>query len=83
MARNCCNSRPIGDRLFNMDDAIEKVEIKCAYLEAQVAELNDIVYEQQKCIDSLTIQLQKLSKKVEELIEESGEARPNRRPPHY
>ncbi|MCR5731707.1 MAG: SlyX family protein [Sphaerochaetaceae bacterium] len=66
-----------------MNDEVEKIEIKCAYLEAQVAELNEVVIEHQKSIDSLLIQLQKLKKKVEELIEESGEARPNRRPPHY
>lgn len=73
----------IKNTLSAMNEEIEKVQIRCAYLEAQVAELNEVVIEQQKSIDNLTMQLQKLSAKVEDLIEESGEARPNRRPPHY
>ena len=66
-----------------MNEDIERVEIKCAYLEAQVEELNEVVIEQQKSIDNLIMQIAALSSKVEDLIEESGEARPNRRPPHY
>ena len=66
-----------------MNEDIERVEIKCAYLEAQVEELNEVVIEQQKSIDNLLMQIATLSSKVEDLIEESGEARPNRRPPHY
>lgn len=66
-----------------MNEDIERLEIRNAYLEAQVAELNEVVIEQQKSIDNLTMQLQAVAKKVADLIEESGEARPNRRPPHY
>lgn len=66
-----------------MNEDIERLEIRNAYLEAQVAELNEVVIEQQKSIDNLTMQLQAIAKKVADLIEESGEARPNRRPPHY
>lgn len=66
-----------------MNEELEKIEIKCAYLEEQVAVLNEVVIEQQKSIDSLLIQLQKMKRKVDELAEDAGEARENRRPPHY
>ena len=67
-----------------MNEDLEKVEIKVAYLEAQNAELNEVLIEQQKSIDSLTLQLRSLARKVEDLIEEAGSgSRENRRPPHY
>ncbi|MDD5973358.1 MAG: SlyX family protein [Spirochaetales bacterium] len=67
-----------------MNEELEQVEIKVSYLEAQVAELNDVVIEQQKNIDALNIKLLQVTKKLEELIEEVGSpSRPNRKPPHY
>lgn len=66
-----------------MTEEQEKIEIKLAYMEAKVEELNEVVIEQERSIDSLTIQLRQLSKKVDDLIESEGESRPNRRPPHY
>ncbi len=65
------------------DDDTERLEIKISYLESQNAELNDVLIEQAKDITYLKIKLEHLERKVQELIEESGEARPNRRPPHY
>lgn len=62
---------------------IEALEVKISYLESQNAELNDVIIEQGKDINYLKIKLEHLEKKVQELIEESGESRPNRRPPHY
>ena len=67
-----------------MNEELEQVEIKVSYLEAQVAELNEVVIEQQKNIDAMNIKLLQVTKKLEELIEEVGSpARPNRKPPHY
>ena len=67
-----------------MNEELEQVEIKVSYLEAQVAELNDVVIEQQKNIDAMNIKLLQVTKKLEELIEEVGSpSRPNRKPPHY
>lgn len=65
------------------EDDIERLEIKISYLESQNAELNDVIIEQGKDITYLKIKLEHLERKVQELIEESGEARPNRKPPHY
>ncbi|NLZ69122.1 MAG: SlyX family protein [Spirochaetales bacterium] len=67
-----------------MDNNIEKVEIKISYLENQVKDLNEVVVNQMKDIDALSIQLLKLEQKVLDLIEEAGDGdRPSRKPPHY
>lgn len=57
--------------------------MKVCYLEGLVSELNEVVVTQDRTINELDRKLKLLEKKVEDLIEESGEARPNRRPPHY
>ena len=66
-----------------MNEDLERLEIKISYLESQNAELNDVVIDQGKSSAILEKRIEMLEKKVEDLIEESGEARPNRRPPHY
>lgn len=66
-----------------MNEDLERLEIKISYLESQNAELNDVIIDQGKSIVLLEKRIEFLEKKVEDLIEESGEARPNRRPPHY
>ena len=66
-----------------MHDEIEKLEVKVSYLESLNAELNEVVIAQQKEMNLLGKRIELLERKVEDLIEESGEARPNRRPPHY
>ena len=40
-----------------MNEELEQVEIKVSYLEAQVAELNEVVIEQQKNIDAMNIKI--------------------------
>ena len=67
-----------------MNEELERVEIKVSYLEAQVAELNEVIIEQQKSIDSLTLKLLQAEKKIEDLIAEVGSpTSPNTKPPHY
>ena len=71
-------------RLLAMDSSdIEMLEIKVSYLEDTVSKLNDVVIDQERTIGSLIMRIESLEKKVEDLIEVSGEARPNRKPPHY
>lgn len=72
-----------GTIIDDMNEDIERLEIKISYLESMISELNEVVISQGREITHLKIQLEGLEKKVEDLIEESGEARPNRRPPHY
>ena len=80
----CCIIKEVVIKLFYMNEELEQVEIKVSYLEAQVAELNEVVIEQQKNIDAMNIKLLQVTKKLEELIEEVGSpSRPNRKPPHY
>ena len=69
-------------RLMPMEE-LEKLEIKASYLEDTVAKLNDVVIDQERTIGSLLMRIESLERKVEDLIEVSSEARPNRRPPHY
>lgn len=69
--------------LSDMNEDIERLEIKISYLESIAAELNEVVIDQSREINHLKVQVEKLEKKVEDLIEETSEARPNRRPPHY
>lgn len=64
-------------------DEIEKLEIKVSYLEKENDELKEVVLEQGKSITHLEIVFEELKNKVRDLIEESGEERESRKPPHY
>ena len=70
------------DNLY-MNEEIERLEIKIGFLEGQVEELNEVVITQDRSIAELQKKLELLEKKVTDLEEVSGEARPNRKPPHY
>ena len=64
-------------------EEMEMLEVKVSYLEDMVSKLNDVIIDQERTIGSLLMRIESLEKKVEDLIEVSSEARPNRRPPHY
>ncbi len=64
----------------DIEDRIIKVETDMAYLQDMVAQLNDIVAEQQALMMKLEKQNEALNRRIEDL---DTEARPNRRPPHY
>ena len=66
-----------------MNEDLEKLEIRLSYLEKENAELNEVVLECDRTISELLKRIEKLELNVEDLIEESGESRPNRKPPHY
>lgn len=57
-----------------------KIEMDLSYMQDTVAQLNEIVTQQQALVMKLERQNEMLAKRVEEL---DSEARPNRRPPHY
>ena len=71
------------DDNLHMNEEIERLEIKIGFLEGQVEELNEVVITQDRSIAELQKKLELLKKKVTDLEEVSGEARPNRKPPHY
>lgn len=62
----------------------ETLETKCAYLEAAVQELSDVVFRQQQAIDRLLAGQQELVRRLGEVA--PGAAAPagvDERPPHY
>lgn len=66
-----------------MNEEIIKLEMKIAYLEDFLNELNTVVMEQGKKIDALIKVNKELKQKVEILEENHGEGIPNTPPPHY
>lgn len=65
------------------DKDIERLEIKISYLEAENAELNEVVIDLNKKVSVMMAQFEELKKKVKDLMDNSGEERVSRRPPHY
>lgn len=78
MLRICCMCYPVA-----MEEEIEKLEMKVSYLESQCDELNSVVIDQEKSIAILEKRMEIMERRIADLIEVTGEARPNRRPPHY
>ncbi len=66
-----------------MQEELDNLEIKVSYLELKFDELNQVIIEQDRAISKMKAQIEALEKKVVDLEEESGQDRPNRRPPHY
>lgn len=68
---------------FMSEKDIERLEIKISYLEAENEELNEVVVDLNKKVSVLMVQFEEMKKKVKDLIDNSGEERASRRPPHY
>jgi len=67
-----------------MTDAIERLEVKIAYLESANSELSDVVFRQQKEIDALRDRLTMLTTRIEELRSKATDWTPEEeKPPHY
>ena len=62
-----------------MDPRVVDLEIRYAHLERQLAELSQVVFEQQKAITSLEQQLAATRTRMAGM----GEAQPIEKPPHY
>ena len=60
-----------------------ELEIKVTFLEDTLTELNTVVYKQQIAIDELQETIRKLTARVDELEDMSGEDLPHVKPPHY
>jgi SlyX protein len=66
------------------DARLESLEMKLAYLEQASLELGDVVYRQQQELDALSARMQRLSERLEALMEEDpGPAQADEKPPHY
>lgn len=59
------------------------LEIKIAYQDTMLDELNSAVAEQQNTISELDKRLRTTIKKLDDLLEMAAEQRSQERPPHY
>ncbi|HWJ06678.1 MAG TPA: SlyX family protein [Steroidobacteraceae bacterium] len=68
---------------MELDVRIEQLEFKVAHLERALQELSDVLYRQQRELDSARARAQQLIEQVQQL--EGRDADPNRVeiPPHY
>ncbi len=66
-----------------MNREIEKLEIKVSYLEEENAVLNETVIALDRKLGVLMAQVEEIKKKVLLLMDNNGEERESRRPPHY
>jgi SlyX protein len=65
-------------------EALERIELKIAFLERANSELGDVVYRQQQEIDSLRAQLAALLARLDAAQAEQTAYTPEQeRPPHY
>ena len=62
-----------------METRFTELEIRYSHLERQVGDLSDVVFGQQKIIDSLQRELANIRVKVREL----GDPLVDEKPPHY
>ncbi len=66
------------------DSALERIELKIAYLESANQELSDIVYRQQRDIESLRVQMSAYQRQLDAWRSEQSDSAPvDERPPHY
>ena len=67
-----------------MNDAVERIELKIAFLEQAYQELSDVVYRQQREIDQLRQLVATAQGQIEALRNEGPpRAADEERPPHY
>jgi uncharacterized coiled-coil protein SlyX len=62
-----------------MESRLVDLEVRYTHLERQVAELSEVVFEQQRTIDGLLRQLTSAKAEIAQL----GEPATNEKPPHY
>lgn len=67
-----------------MEERLTKLEMKLAYAEQTIATLDRIVTDQAKEIAQLLTRLEKLEKRVTDLVDEERDGMiGDQRPPHY
>ncbi len=66
------------------ETTLERIELKIAYLESANQELSDIVYRQQREIETLSAKMAMYQRQVDAWkSEQAPVAPPDERPPHY
>ncbi len=66
-----------------MSERIDALEFKVAHLERALQELSDVVYRQQREVDSLRDRNQQLHEQLQQLEERDGDPNGVEIPPHY
>lgn len=65
------------------DDRITAIEMKLAYMEDFVNQIQNVAVEQTKTIDRLQKEIKLMSDKIREMSNVAEGDIPNRKPPHY
>jgi SlyX protein len=66
------------------DEAIERIELKIAFLERANHELSDVVYRQQRELEALRVRLAATVTRIDELRHEPRPyTQEEEKPPHY
>jgi SlyX protein len=66
------------------NDALERVQIKIAYLERANTELSDVVFRQQQEIQALAAQIREVADRLQSAqVPERASNPEDERPPHY
>jgi len=66
-----------------MSDEMVRLESRLAYLESDVQAMSQVVLEQGKSLQMNSLEIQKLTKRLNDLMENGVQDRESRRPPHY
>lgn len=65
------------------DERLTAIEMKLAYMENFVNQIQDVTVEQAKTIDKLQKEIKMMSDKIRDMSNVMEGDIPNRRPPHY
>jgi len=65
------------------EERLNAVEMKLAYMEDFVSQIQGVAVEQAKTIDKLQKEIKMMSEKIREMSNAVEGDIPNRRPPHY
>lgn len=65
------------------EDRITQLEIKLAYMEDFVNQIQEVAVQQTKDIERLKAENKMMAEKIRDLIENMEGDIPNRKPPHY
>ena len=65
------------------NDRLTAIEMKLAYMEDFVNQIQNVAVEQTKTIDKLQKEIKMMSDKIHEMSDAAEGDIPNRKPPHY
>ena len=65
------------------EERLSAIEMKLAYMEDFVSQIQNVAVEQTKTIDKLQKEVKMMSDRIREMSNAIGGDIPNRKPPHY